>query len=322
RLEARQSALAADADAEALVLATTTAYLDVTRQAGLVAALEEAVGVSEDRLRISAAEVRIGTAAEIDAAIALSDLNADRSALLRQRIALAAARATLGGLLALADPDAVTAADPLALDPAPDVADLEAAAVAANRRVQQFAVAEEAAAAVVAEVRSRYRPLVRASAGAGLSAVDTGFLPPSFAPAVGPTVQYGLALSFPLFDRGERRRELSVATIRVLQAEAETADVAAGVRSDAARFAAAARGYRSLAALEAQNERIARQNVRVALAQLQLGLITPIDLRLVQLSLVDVQTRLVEAVYQTRSAEAGLRALVGGLLPPAAALAG
>ncbi|HEX9950994.1 MAG TPA: TolC family protein [Rubricoccaceae bacterium] len=321
QLQARQAAFSADADAEALVLATASAYLDVARQAGLVDALAEAVDVSTDRLRISAAEVRIGTAAEVDAAIALTDLNADRSALLRGRIALAAARATLGGLLALPDPDAVTAADPLALDPAPDLPRLEAAAVAGNRRVRQSVVAQDVAEAITEEVRARYRPQVGASVGASLAATDTGFLPPSFNPAVGPAVRYGFTFSVPILDRGERRRELDVAAIRVLQAEAATADAEAGVRSDAARFAASARGFRALAALETQNERVARQNVRVALAQLQLGLITPIDLRLVQLSLVDVRTRLVEAVFQTRSAEASLRALAGVLLPPEAAVA-
>ncbi len=321
RLEARRAAFATDADAEALVLATAMAYLDVARQAGLTDARAEAVLVSTDRLRISAAEVRIGTAAEVDAAIALTDLNADRSALLRQRIALAAARATLGGLLAFENPDAVTAADPLRLDAAPDLEALQASATAGNRRVRASETAEAAADALVDEVRARYRPRVTASVGAGLAASDAGFLPPAFAPTVGPSVRYGFSLSVPIFDRGERRRELDVATIRLLQAEASTADAEAGVRSDAARLTAAARGYRALVALEAGNERVARQNVRVALAQLQLGFITPIDLRLVQLALVDVQTRRVEAVYQTRTAEAGLRALAGLLLPPDAAVA-
>ncbi len=321
RLEARRAAFTTDADAEALALATTTAYLDVARQAGLASARAEAVAVSTDRLRISAAEVRIGTSAEVDAAIALTDLNADRSALLRQRIALAAARATLGGLLALDDPDAVTAADPLRLDAAPNLAFFDAVAVAGNRRVRARETAEAVADAITDEVRARYRPRVNASVGAGLAATDAGFLPPAFEPVVGPTVRYGFTFAFPILDRGERRRELDVATIRLLQAEAATEDAAAGVRSDAARLSAAARGFRALAGLEAGNERVARQNVRVALAQLQLGLITPIDLRLVQLALVDVQTRRVEAVYQTRTAEASLRALAGLLLPPDAAVA-
>jgi outer membrane protein TolC len=215
----------------------------------------------------------------------------------------------------------VTAADPLVLDPIPDLAGLEAEATRGNRRVRQSLVAQDVAEAITDEVRARYRPQVGVSAGASLAATDTGFLPPSFDPAIGPAVRYGFTFSVPILDRGERRRELDVAAIRVLQAEAATADAEAGVRSDAARLAASARGFRALAALETQNERVARQNVRVALAQLQLGLITPIDLRLVQLSLVDVRTRLVEAVFQTRSAEASLRALAGILLPPEAALA-
>ncbi len=74
--------------------------------------------------------------------------------------------------------------------------------------------------------------------------------------------------------------------------------------------------------LETLNAAIARQNVTVATAQFRLGFITALDLRLVQLTLVDTRARRVEALYPARRAEAELRLLAGELLPPEAALAG
>jgi outer membrane protein TolC len=310
REESRRAGLTADAEADALAFAVTAAYLEVVRQEALGVALVEAAAVSEDRLRIEQAEVTIGTAAEIDAALALSDLNADRAAILRHAVGLIQARAALGELLALPDPEAVDVTDSLALGPAPDLPELEARAMEANRRMLALQVAEIVAQEAIREVESEFSPTVRVAAGAGLSAFDRGFLPAGD-PVFGPEVSYGVTASIPLFDGGDRRRRVANARIRLRQAELATEDERAGLRAEAARLAAAARGYRQLAALEVQNRAIARENVRVALAQFQLGFITPIDLRQVQLALLDAELRLVDAIFLAARAEAELRFIAG-----------
>ncbi len=316
RAEARRFGVLARAQAEALAFATTQAYLDVARQQALVASRADAVVLSRDRLRIEQSEVLIGTAAEIDAALALADLNADRAALLRQRLLLAQSRAALGGLLALPDPTAVTAADPLALDGPPDLAALAAAIPQGNRQVQALALARDAADEAVRAARAAFLPSLRASAGVGVTG-DTDGLFPSSAPTGGADVRYGFSASLPIFDAGARRRRVATARIRQQQAGLDIAGEQAALRADAARLVTAAQGYRALADLEAQNERIAGENARVALAQLRLGFITPLDLRQVQLVLLDVQARRIEAVYQALRAESELRLLAGKLLPAA-----
>ncbi len=313
--DARRLALLADADAEALALDVSAAYLDAARQADLAGAFAEAVVVSEDRLRIAQAEVQIGTAADIDAALALADYNADRAGLLRQQVLLAGAQAALGGLLALDDPGAVVATDSLSLGPPPGLDGLVEAAADGNRRVRSLEVAERVAELGIDQVRSEYQPTVRASAGLGLTALDQGLLPPTFSPTVGPDLLGGLVASIPLWDGGERNRRLQNARIALRQSELATDALRLSSRARAARLAATARGFRALVDLEALNERIARDNVRVALAQLRLGLISAVDLRQIQLTLVDVRVRRVEAVYQARLAEAELRLLAGELLP-------
>ena len=319
--EARRLALLADADAEALVLDVAAAYLDAARQSELADARAEAVAVSEDRLRIAQAEVRIGTAAEIDAALALADYNADRALLLQQQVQLAGARAGVGGLLALPDPAAVVVTDTLDLGAPPALDALASEAALGNRRVRSFEAAEDAAAQAVAQVRSDYLPTVRAAAGVGLTVFDSGFLPPAFAPTAGPDLRYGLTASLPIFDAGERQRRIESAQIQLRQAELTTDGERVANRARAAQLAVTTRGFRALVDLETLNERVARENVRVALAQLRLGFITPVDLRQIQLTLVDVRTRRVEAAYQARLAEAELRLLAGVLLPRGAVAA-
>jgi len=310
REEARRAGLTVEAEADAVAFAVISAYLEVIRQEALVGALVEAAAVSEDRLRIENAEVSIGTAADIDAALALSDLNADRAAIVRQGVALTQARTVLGELLDLPRPEAVEATDSLAVPPAPDLAALEARAAEGNSRLRALEVGESVAREAMAEVRAEYSPRVALSAGAGVSAFDRGFLPAGD-PEFGPDVSYGVTASIPIFDGGDRRRRTENARIRLEQAQMATADGRSAVRARAARLVAAARGFRQLAELEVQNRAVARQNVRVALAQFQLGFITPIDLRQVQLALLDVETRLVNAIAAAVVAEAELR-LLGG----------
>lgn len=316
QLEAEQFALSAEAQAEALAFAVTTAYLDVVREQALLAALAEAVRLSEDRLRIEQARVSIGAGAEIDAALALADLNADRAALLRQGLAVTQSRAALGGLLALREPTAVAVTDTLALGPPPPLAALATEAVAQNRRLQVLEVAEAVAEVSIREVRAAYWPTVRAQAGVGVTAFDRGLLP-ALSPTPGTDIGYGLTVTLPLFDGGERRRRVENARLRARQAALDVEDERAVLRAEVAQQVAAVEQYRQLATLEAQNRQIARQNVRVALAQLQLGFITPIDLRQVQVAFLNAESRFVDAVYQARRAEAELRFLAGGLLPPA-----
>lgn len=312
--DARRFRLLAEADAEALAYAVTQAYLDAARQQALVESRQQAVTLSEDRLRIEQSEVQIGTAAEIDAALALADLNADRAALLRQQLLLAQARATLGGLLTLPDPEAVLLTDSLALGPPPPLVPLASAITTGNRRVEALRVAAEVAEEITREVRGEYLPTVRATAGVGVGAAAPGFIPNDL-PVGGTDLRYGLTATLPIFDAGSRRRRAENAQLRVRQAELDVADAQAALRADAARLTTAIEGYRALAALETQNEAIAEQNARVALAQLRLGFITALDLRQVQLALLDVQARRIEAVYQAERAEAELRLLAGQLLP-------
>ncbi len=271
------------------------------------------------------ARVRIGTAAEVDAALALADLNADRAALLRERLTLRTARLTLGELLALDDPEAVTVAD-REVPPTDAVGTLAPAALAAaaearNRDLQAAAAAEDAARAAVREVQAEFFPSVRLTAGYGVAALDRSFFPELALPTLTGSLNYGLALSWPLYDARDRERRAANAGLRVEQAELASERLRNGLRADAARLSAEVDGTARLVALETQNAAIVRRNVRVALAQLDLGQISPLDLRQVQLAALDADTRLVDARYRLALALAELRLVTGTLLPEGAAIA-
>ena len=325
RATARSAAYDADATAEALVRDVVGAYLDVVRQQLTVRTREEAVAVSEDRLRIENARVGIGVAAQVDAALALADLNADRAALLSQRLALQQTRLALARLAVLDTPDVQVVTDTTGRLPegalpggatgrkgdderlAEAVATAEAAPTSA---VRAFASDAEAARAAADEVAREFLPTVRLTSGVG-----TSFFGPGIVPVVGEQLgldlRVGVAASLPLFDADDRARRLEAARIRVAQADLRTDDARREQRYAVARLRAALDGYRALLELETQNRAVARQNVRVALAQQELGLLSSLDLRQIQLSLVAAEQRRIDALYTLLETEAELRYRAG-----------
>lgn len=316
RATARSAALDADATAEALVRDVVAAYLDVVREQLSVVAREEAVAVSEDRLRLDRDRADIGVAAPVDAALALADLNADRAALLAQRLTLQQARLDLARLAALDTPDVrvVTDADgmlPGGSLPGSGSVDPAETALAETPTVRAFASDADAARAALREVAAEFLPTVRLTAGVGTSIAGSDWLP-LFDETKGFDLRYGVTASLPLFDQDDRARRLEAARIRIAQADLRTDDARREQRYAVARLVSARDGYRALLDLETQNRAVARQNVRVALAQQELGLLSSVDLRQIQLALVAAEQRRIDALYTLLQTEAELRYRAGG----------
>lgn len=316
RATARSAALDADATAEALVRDVVAAYLDVVREQLSVQARAEAVAVSEDRLRLDQARAQIGVGAPVDAALALADLNADRAALLAQRLTLQQARLALARLVALDTPDVRVATDAdgmLPGDPLPGHGGADPATMALTETptVRAFASDADAARAALREVAAEFLPTVRLTAGAGTSISGPDWIP-IYDETKGFDLRYGVTASLPLFDGDDRARRLEAARIRVAQADLRTDDARREQRYAVARLTAAHDGYRALLDLETQNRAVARQNVRVALAQQELGLLSSIDLRQIQLALVAAEQRRIAALYTLLETEAELRYRAGG----------
>ncbi|CAN5495598.1 TolC family protein [soil metagenome] len=319
RAEADRATLDADADAEDTAFFVAAAYLDLVRLERVTIALAEAAAISRERLQLAQARADIGVGANIDAALALADLNADRAALLRQQIAVSNARARLGQLIGLPEPDRIATVDALTLPEPLDTQRIAEIAEARNRRLQAFRAGEQAAAAAAGEVRADFRPQVRFQTGIGGALFGGGILPFPDVP-IGPDFRYGITASLPLFDGFERQRRLRNAEFAIAIADENTRSERLALRTALAQLQITYARSLELVALETQNLEVVRRNVQVALSQFELGFISAIDLRQIQLALVTAEVSLAQTIFQTRLAATELRLLAGELLPPDAAL--
>jgi outer membrane protein TolC len=314
RLEEELGQQQAEADAlvESVLADVVITYYAVARQQQQLQVFQEAVAISEERLRIAELRLELGSASDLEVRQARVDLNADRAAVLRQEVTLANTKATLNRLLARRDAStAFNVAD--SIDVALDLQQQTLLAIAEERNpvLRRARRAERVAGWERQEIRSERLPTVDASVGYGYarSESESGFLQSSRSY----DFTYGLALSFDVFDGLNRRRRLENASVRQRTAELVVDDVQTQLTVDMTSAYTNYRNRLELIALERENLDATAANVDIALERFELGEITSVELREVQEQLIQAESRLLAAQFEAKQAEVTLLQLSGQL---------
>lgn len=291
-------------------LETESAYYDVIAQQELLRVAQERVRRAEEQFAVARARVLSGAAVQTDSLQLLLEWTTARVGLLQQGTALRVALLNLGRRVGIAGPvDAV----PLEALPSPELPITEEAAVAEalqhGPRYRAARASERAADAAVKAARGSYLPTV--SLVGQWIAFDERFFPDAST-----RTAYGIQVSFPIWNRGQRE-------VAIVRARAER-DAARARASDAERAAGqeiidAYEGYttaRASAELAAQAVRVARENLRVQEQRYRAGATTIIDLITAQVALSEADAGLVQARQASRLALARLESLLGRRLFP------
>lgn len=307
-----------DATLDHALQGAITAYVDVVRQGQLLDAIRETVALSEERLRLAGVQFRSGTASELDAGLARVDLNADRSALLQQEAVLVALQSELSRQMGGTGTERFTVVDSITVDQTLQFDALLQAAPDGNRQLAAARQTLRASELNVRETRRQRLPTLSLQTGYQWSGFAEGTEPDLF--NQDDSFTYGATVSLPLFDGFNRRRAIDTAQIQADNArvfvEQETSLLRAELVAAHARYRSGLEQMR----LEDENVTVARRNVEIAYAQLRTGTITAVDLRQVQVSLLDAQTRLLDATFAAKRAETELRRLNGTIAGQASAL--
>lgn len=306
------------ATVEETVENVTSAYYDVVRQAGKITSLEEALTIGQARIDLTQAQVDVGVSAKVEVLTARVDYNADRSLLLQQRQALAAAKITLNALLGRTPRLDFEPSDSLTV-----TRDLHEDAITAGIRANNPRLAQ---ARLGLDVAAYDRRLIRASrfpqiglvSGYGLTRNINNA---AFAGTVLTTstnqvqgLNYGITAALPIFDGFNLRRQEQNARVAEEQSRLSLDQTTLQLDADAATAFAQYQNFLQLLDLEETNIQLARQNVDIALARYRLGLLTPLALREAQRNQLDAETRLLDIRYSAKQAETALRRLSGELV--------
>ncbi len=127
-------------------------------------------------------------------------------------------------------------------------------------------------------------------------------------------MNYGLTLGFNIFDGFNQRRSLQNSAITKETSDLRYREIEQGIRADLLTIYNAYSNYIRLTSLEEQNLATATENHNIAMERYRLGSLSGLELREVQLSLLDATERVISAHYQTKLAEVSLQLISGGIM--------
>ena len=306
------------ATVEETVETVTNAYYDVVRQAGKITSLDEALRIGQARIDLTQAQVDVGASAKVEVLTARVDYNADRSLLLQQQQALAAAKITLNNLLGRLPRLNFAPTDSLVVTRNLREEAVTAGIRASNPRLAQARLGVDVATYERKLTRAARFPQVGLVSGYGL---NRNINNAAFAGTVLTTsinqvqgLNYGITASVPIFDGFNLRRLEQNARMVEAQSQLSLDQTALRLDADAATAFAQYQNFLQLLDLEETNIQLARQNVAIALERYRLGLLTPLVLREAQRNVLAAETRLLDIRYSAKQAEIALRRLSGGLV--------
>ena len=313
----RAGATVAAADANELqarfqtALLTESDYYDVLAQRELQRVAEERVRRAEEQFAIARARVLGGAAVQTDSLQLLLELTRARVDLLRQRATLRVARIELGRRIGVPGPVDAAPLDTLPSGPLP-ITEQQAVreALQEGPRYRAAQAGAQAAARAYSVVMGQYLPRV------DLFATYQAFGDEFFLPDDSRRWIYGFSINFPIWNNAQREIQLSKAKSNREVARALRDDIGREVRRDVVAAYEVFETARASADLAEVAVVVALENMRVNQERYRVGATTTLDLLTAQVSLVESEATLVQALQAERLALAGLEALLGRRIYP------
>jgi len=313
----RAGATVAAADANELqarfqtALLTESDYYDVLAQRELQRVAEERVRRAEEQFAIARARVLGGAAVQTDSLQLLLELTRARVDLLRQRATLRVARIELGRRIGVPGPVDAAPLDTLPSGPLP-ITEQQAVreALQEGPRYRAAQAGAQAAARAYSAVMGQYLPRV------DLFATYQAFGDEFFLPDDSRRWIYGFSINFPIWNNAQREIQLSQAKSNREVARALRDDIGREVRRDVVAAYEVFETARASADLAEVAVVVALENMRVNQERYRVGATTTLDLLTAQVSLVESEATLVQALQAERLALAGLEALLGRRIYP------
>lgn len=287
-------------------------YFEVVKQQQLIKATKETLKIYEEREKIAQKKLEIGSGSKLDLLQARVDLNAQRSALLRQNIALENAMVLLNQLLTLEAINTFTVEDSITVNTNLDFSSMKQNILANNEEVQIAKRNMAISGYTLREVKSYTMPQVgvnvnynftRAKNEVGLILSNQNL-----------GLNAGVSASWNLFNGYKTRTQIQIAKLGMATSEIAYNGVMSKVEASLQNAWKSYQNTLEILKLEEENISIAKENVTVALERFRLGTSNNIELMLAQKSYEDAITRLVTARYELKISETELLRLQGQLV--------
>ena len=286
-------------------------YYKLVQQKRQLATAQEALSLTRKRRSLAKTRMNIGAGSELAYRQVQSDYNADTASYLQLRQQLRNGKIRLNRLMGTPVDNSFTVPGNIPLQSPFTYQALKKQALQESPQIEQEKQNKRIAQQQLEAVQSNHYPEIGLNLGYDFSQTtsEAGFVSESEARGF----DYGLYLSYDLFDGFNTQRRAENARIRIERAtlafEQEQQQLLADLKQAFTNY----QESRSRTSLEEENVSVARETFRIARQNYEAGGIDYLTLKEAQQSYLDAQQRLISARYATKKAEIELMELSGML---------
>ncbi|MDR0385231.1 MAG: TolC family protein [Prevotellaceae bacterium] len=297
---------------ENLIANVTAEYFYLIQQGRHRDNLEFILSISKERVRIATINHRLGSHSKLEPLQAQVDFNSDSSALVRQQQQILASEIRLKTLMGDLKHARIVPDSSVNLLAELIYSALLEKTLSENTRLQIAAKQINLSESDLKIIRANSYPYLRLSSGYNFnfSFYNKGNTKKSNNAGL----DYGLTFGVPIFDGGNKRREIKNAQIALKNKELARMEAQLDVEAKLQEIYSSYSNYLILIAMERQNLKTAHENFEAAVKRYRLGELAGIDMREAQNSLQDAEKRLLDVEYSAKIDEISLMMLSGSIM--------
>lgn len=291
-------------------------YYNIARQQQQLRAIEEQMGLSQERLKLAQYKLDVGTGTKSDVLQAQIDYNTQKSALLNQQTAIIKLKEQLNNLLSLPLANSFSVQDTIPVNYSLSLDSIQGSVVNSNPQLLLLQKSIDIAGLTLDERRAERYPTVTFNSAYNFNRTNNKSVVNPFQPLFSQNrgLNYGFTANIPIFNGYITRRNIQAAQLDVqylqLQYKQNLAEINTSVTTAYRDYEL----YRQTLAVEEESVKLVREYLFIARERYRLGVSTFLEMRIAEQNLADAQNRLILARYNTKVAEIELQRLRGDLV--------
>ncbi len=288
-----------------------SAYYNIIRIEKRLTVLQNTVELSQERFRIADTKRQIGSGSEYEFLLAQTDLNSDKTAVIREEVLLNDAKIRLLTLLNMNPTTPFTVTSEINLADIINFDTVFEGMNTSNSQLMAAGIQHRIATLERQEVLRGRMPRVSLNAGYNINNRETDNVVVRMTETEG--LRYGVTVSVPIFDGFNMNRKLQAAKIYERNADLQLQDMNSRLYGLAVAEYQNYVSSREVVRIEQENLELVIQTVEIAMERFYQGTISSLELRETQRNLINTETRLITAQYEAKISETELMRLMGRL---------
>lgn len=299
-------------DIEVTVANIINTYYSIVQQQKMMYVIQEAIGLSLQRLKLAQSMKSIGTGSEQAIYQAMVDANADSTRLLQQAALIRNAKADLNRLLAREITTAFEVRPEIPINAKLDFNDLNEKLESQNAMLLTSRANANIARYDIGTYRSQYLPVIGVFGGYNYTKTQNPVSPARLNQSNGLT--YGVTATMNIFNGAVTSLNVQNAKVQYKSNTSLYEDTKLSLKNDLYKYYNNYLTSIQLVNIQVGNVEVARKDLNIAVGRYKLGNINDIDLRITQQKLTDAENNLLSAQFTAKTAEIELQRLSGQLL--------